>query len=211
MSMQTTSSTSKSPLAPAGLVSGTFRFTVQTAAKRFKSSWVELGRLLVQVRDQALYAEWGYDSFDSYCFKEIHIRKQTAAKLTRSFQFLKNHEPETASASPAESPSQFEAPPFEVIEVLAQAEDRGQLSAQEYKSIRDSIWSGEKSVPEVRRELTERFPTPPEPLGNAGALTLPRLAALANKLVSEMRAQKKVPKALIEQAAAVAAELESLK
>ncbi|MBL9038918.1 MAG: hypothetical protein JNG84_10410, partial [Archangium sp.] len=37
-----------------------FRSTVAAAAKRFKSSWVELGKLLVQVNNEALFQEWGY-------------------------------------------------------------------------------------------------------------------------------------------------------
>src|SRR6476660_1901711 len=90
---------------------GTFRHTVLVAAKRFKSTWAELGRLLVQVRDEAKYEEWGYDSFEGYCLKELHIRKQTALKLTRSFSFLARHEsPETLKDK--EFPER--APAFEV-------------------------------------------------------------------------------------------------
>lgn len=44
---------------------GTFRHTVLTAAKRFKSTWAELGKLLVQVRDEAKFEEWGYPSFET--------------------------------------------------------------------------------------------------------------------------------------------------
>ena len=77
---------------------GTFRHTVLVAAKRFKSTWAELGKLLVQVRDENLWEPWGYDSFEAYCLKELHIKKQTALKLTRSFSFLAKHEaPEEVS------------------------------------------------------------------------------------------------------------------
>ena len=67
---------------------GTFRHTVLVAAKRFKSTWAELGKLLVQVKDENLWEPWGYASFEAYCLKELHIKKQTALKLTRSFSFL---------------------------------------------------------------------------------------------------------------------------
>ncbi len=71
---------------------GSFRHVVLTAAKRFKSTWAELGKLLVQVRDEAKFEEWGYESFEAYCLKELHIRKNTALKLPRSFSFLAKHE-----------------------------------------------------------------------------------------------------------------------
>ncbi|MGQ0507159.1 MAG: hypothetical protein ACT4TC_17765, partial [Myxococcaceae bacterium] len=121
---------------------GSFRHTVLLAAKRFKATWVELGRMLVRVRDEGSFQEWGYDSFETYCLKELHIRKQTALKLTRSFSFLKKHEPkELASEDIVER-----APAFEVVEVLADAEERGQLSAEEYRSVRDSIWNQERPI-----------------------------------------------------------------
>jgi hypothetical protein len=189
-----------------------FRNTVQVAAKRFKSSWVELGRLLVQVRDQALFQAWGYDSFESYCLKEIHIRKQTALKLTRSFHFLEKHEPKMAVPRTESLPAYEtqEAPPFEVIEVLAQAEERGKLSAQDYRSIRESIWGQDKTVPEVRRELSQRFFPSDEAVAAEAPLTTAKLAAMAKKLSIELKAQKKIPLELTERAEALAADLAAL-
>src|SRR5689334_4254591 len=94
---------------------GSLRQSVLMAAKRFKSSWADLGKLLVKVRDERLYEEWGYPTFETYCAKEIHIRRATALKLTRSFDFLAKHEPRAVEAE--DWPTR--APPFEVVEVLA--------------------------------------------------------------------------------------------
>ena len=147
---------------------GSLRQTVLLAAKRFKSSWVELGKLLATVRNDGTFQEWGYPTFETYCLSELRIKKQTADKLTRNFGFLEKHEPQVMR-----TPELAEAAPaFEVVEVLAQAEERGQLSAQEYKSIRDSIWNQEKPTSELRRELTERFPAPEEtPSSDAANVT----------------------------------------
>lgn len=185
---------------------GTFRHTVLVAAKRFKSTWAELGKLLVQVRDEAKYEEWGYESFEAYCLKELHIRKQTALKLTRSFSFLAKHEsPETLKDE--EFPER--APAFEVVEVLADAADRGQLSPSEYRSLRDSIWNPEKPATELKKEFTERFPRPaPEP--PAENLQVRRLAQAARKLSSELSGCRRVPSAIAERASALAEELEEL-
>lgn len=184
--------------------SAAFRQTVMLASKRFKSSWVDLGKLLVKVRDTAAFEAWGYPSFETYCMAELRIRKQTAAKLTRNFSFLDKHEPEKLKeVDIAES-----APAFEVVEVLAQAEERGQLTAQEYKSVRDSIWNQEKPTSELKKELTEKFPAP-EPKVNQSA-EVKRLWSLSKRLVAELAANKKIPKAVVERAEALAADLEEL-
>jgi hypothetical protein len=181
-----------------------FRHTVLTAAKRFKSTWVELGKLLTQVRDQALYEGWGYPSFETYCLAELRIRKQTALKLTRSFSFLDKHEPEAL----ARPDLREAAPPFEVVEVLAGAEERGQLTAEDYTSVRDSIWNPERPVSELKRELEDRFPAPQ--VLPTSAQELKRLWSLARRLHAELLAQKKVPRAAVETAQDLARQLESL-
>lgn len=180
------------------------RQTVLLASKRFKSSWVEMGKLLVTVLDSSAYREWGYESFDAYCYKELRLKKATVEKLTRSYSFLDKHEPKAMS-----QPDIAEvAPPFEVIEVLANAENRGQLSAQEYRSIRDSIWNPEVAVSELKREVSERFAVP-EPKRDDQA-QLKRLAALARKLAEELEAFKKVPRAVAERASALADDVAEL-
>lgn len=185
---------------------GTFRHTVLVAAKRFKSTWAELGKLLIQVRDEAKYEEWGYASFEAYCLKELHIKKQTALKLTRSFSFLAKHE---SPESIKEEDFPQRAPAFEVVEVLADAEERGQLSPSEYRSLRDSIWNPEKSATELKREFSERFPRPP-PEPPPENVQLRRLAQMARKLASELSSTRRVPSAIAERASALAEEVEEL-
>lgn len=185
---------------------GTLRHTVLVAAKRFKSTWAELGKLLTQVRDEGLFEQWGYASYEAYCAKELHIKKQTALKLTRSFSFLAKHEPEEEVQR-----EDFvqRAPAFEVVEVLADAEERGQLSADEYRALRDSIWNPEKPVTALKREMADRFPRPP-PEPPAEDVVLRRLAGLARKLARELEASQKVPRAVAERAAALADDVEEL-
>jgi hypothetical protein len=181
-----------------------FRQTVLLAAKRFKSSWVELGKLLSRVLHEGLHEEWGYPSFEAYCLGELRIKKQTAMKLTRNFSFLEKHEPQVMRA-----PELAEAAPaFEVVEVLAQAEDRGQLTAQEYKSIRDAIWNQEKPTSELKRELAAKYPAPAA-RGNDVA-DFKRLWGMAKRLRDELAANKKVPAAITERAHALCDDLEQL-
>ena len=90
--------------------------------------------------------------------------------------------------------------------MLAEAEQRGQLSAAEYGAVRDSIWDAARPAAELKRELAERFPRPPPPED----LSLRRFAAAARKLAGELQASGAVPGALAKRAAELAEELEQL-
>lgn len=188
----------------AGVPAGSFRQLIVLAAKRFKSSWVELGKLLTKVRHEGTFQEWGYASFEAYCLAELRIRKQTADKLTKGYSVMNKYEPERLAAPDI----QESAPPFEVVEVLAQAEDRGQLSAQEYKSIRDSIWNQEKPISELRRELVERFPAPEAEAGDP--VSTKRLWLQMKRLAAELRSNRKIPRALVDRADALVQDLEEV-
>lgn len=93
--------------------------------------------------------------------------------------------------------------------MLADAEERGQLTPNEYKSVRDSIWNAERPVAELKRELVERFPKPaPEPMPDE--LQLRRLAAAARKLANDLLACSKIPSAVSDRASALADDVEEL-
>jgi hypothetical protein len=158
--------------------------------------------VLSQVRATDAWQPWGFASFDAYCTAELHIRRATAEKLLRSYGFIHRHER-------AEAPETAErAPPFEVVTVLADAEERGQLSERDYARVRDSIWDPRRSPAELRRELSERFPVPQGAPDVGGQLL--RFARSARRLATELRASSHVPAAAKRTAEALAEELESL-
>lgn len=182
---------------------GTFRHEVLSAARRFKASWTELGAMLVRVRNEASYEQWGYSTFEGYCLKELKIKRQTALKLTNSYAFLERHEREILNKPPEERPA------FEVVEVLAKAEERGQLSEEEYQSIRDEIWKDERPPAALARELSQRYPAPAPPAPEPN-VQLRRFANTARRFAEELRANKKVPDAVADRAGALADDLEEL-
>jgi hypothetical protein len=193
------------PRTPMAESADAFREEVLRAARAFKASWTGLARVLTRVRDEALWESWGFPSFEAYCTQELHIRKATALKLTRSWSFLDRHErhwkPEAPDARPA--------PAFEVVEVLAEAEERGALDAEEYRSIRDSIWDPDRPVAAVRRELSDRFPRPArEPAPTE--VRLGQLARTARRLAEDLRVFRGVPASVRTQADDLAAAVESL-
>lgn len=186
------------------LPEGSLRRRVLEGARRFKASWVELARLLAQVRSEGRWREWGFQSFERYCARELFIRKQTAEKLTASYGFLERHEPEMARARQPRP-----APAFEVIEVLSRAEAAGRLPAEAYQELRQEVVEGGATPAAVNRRLAERWgPAPSRRPPPADRLS--RLAAAARRLAEGCREEPGLPEALRLRAEELAVELEAL-
>jgi len=187
------------------LPEGSMRRRVLEGARRFKSSWVELGRLLSQVKRESLWREWGFPSFEAYCARELFIRGRTAEKLTLSYGFLERHEPEMAR--PREPRP---APAFEVIEVLSRAEAAGRLPGAGYREMREEVLEGPATPGAVSRKLAERFGPAPRPARPGRAERLLRLAAAARRLAEACEEDGDVPEALSRRAAELAEALAGL-
>ena len=127
-----------------------FRYQVLASAKDFKAIWVQMGDFLTKVREQSLYKEWGYKSFEIYCRKEVRIRQDTANKLTRSFSFVRDNEPEALAAR-----ADQELPPLDVVDLLARARERTVVPEEELNTIREEVFHGEKEP--TRQRLMKRF------------------------------------------------------
>ncbi|MEZ4598747.1 MAG: hypothetical protein R2940_03035 [Syntrophotaleaceae bacterium] len=127
------------------------RYRVLDVARRFKSSWVELGEELLQVSRNNLYRQWGYDSFQDYCAREIHIKQPTAQKLTRAFQYLAKEEPELLSRRKELKP----LPDYRTIDLLRQAREEEDFSGEQYAELRRAVLEEERSHPAVRRQFKE--------------------------------------------------------
>ncbi|MFL5273244.1 MAG: hypothetical protein ACJ79E_14395 [Anaeromyxobacteraceae bacterium] len=190
------------------LPEGTLRRRVLECARQFKSSWVELGRMLSEVKRDALWREWGFKSFDAYCGKELFIRKATAEKLTMSYGFIERHEPAVARGGrEAEARA---APSFEVIEVLSRAEAAGRLPEDGWREMRDDIFERPPTPSALSRQLSERYGPEPRPEPPAEGERLVRLAAAARRLAASCASEEGVPSAVAERAKALAEDLQEL-
>jgi hypothetical protein len=187
------------------LPEGSLRRRVLESARRFKSSWLDLGRMLSEVRRDGLWREWGYKSFDAYCAKELFIRKQTADKLTMSFGFIERHEPAMARGD-APRP----APSFEVIEVLSRAEAAGRLPADGWQELREELVERPPTPTALNRQLSERYGPAPRPEAPREGERLRKLAALAHRVAATCAQEDAVPKAVVERARALAEDLDEL-
>ncbi len=186
------------------LPEGSTRRKVLEGAQRFKSAWVELGRLLAEVRRDEAWRAWGYPSFERYCSSELFIRGATAEKLTASYAFLERHEPAVARAGGGA------APPFEVIEVLSRAEASGRLSDSGWRELRDEVMERPPTPAALNRRLTEKLGPPPAPPAPPRSERLERLAAAARRLASACREESSLPRAVAQRADALAGEIEAL-
>jgi len=164
------------------------RFQVLETAKRFKSSWVELGDRLLAVSSRNLYKEWGYGSFEEYCSKEIRIKKETAQKLTLAYRFLEKNEPELMARR--EEPRPF--PDYRSIDLLRQAREEKGFSDEEYAGLRKSIVEQERSHPTVLKQFKEVAKSRTEPVSDP---TVPLKAALgaARRLDTALRGVEELP------------------
>jgi hypothetical protein len=188
-----------------GLPPGSTRRRALECARRFKASWVELGRMLSEVKRDSLWREWGFASFDAYCTKELFIRKQTADKLTLSYGFIERHEPALLEEEERRPP-----PAFEVFEVLSRAEAAGRFSEEGWREMRDEILERPPTPASLNRQLTERYGPPERRERSTGEGRLQGLAAAARRLASACASEEDVPRAVVERARALAEDLDEL-
>jgi hypothetical protein len=130
---------------------GSDRYEVLDKAKRFKSSWVELGEKLLQVSSKGRFREWGYQSFEEYCVQEIRIKRGTAEKLTMAYRFMEKEEPQLLSAREELKP----LPDYRSIDLLRKAKEEKGFSEAEYDGLRKSVVEEERSHPTVLKKYKE--------------------------------------------------------
>lgn len=136
---------------------GSDRYRVLDVARRFKSSWVQLGEELLKVSQSSLFRQWGYESFEDYCQKEIRIRKPTAQKLTRAYRFISNEEPQLLTE---QSPLKT-VPDFRSIDLLRQAREEQDFSDEDYATLRQTVIEQERSHPTAVKCFKSLAPEPP--------------------------------------------------
>lgn len=89
--------------------------------RRFKTSWLELGEALSEVKRGKLWERWGYDAFETYTKTELKLRADTVEKLTGSYMFLHKRAPEVLRRDPlGDAPM----PSYQAIDFLRRAEER---------------------------------------------------------------------------------------
>ncbi len=112
------------------------RYQVLLTARDFRASWVKLGEQLTEVREKQQHRGWGYPSFEAYCRRELRLRQETANKLTRSFGFMRDHQPAALEERAAR-----ELPPLDVVDLLSQARERAKISDRDFATIQEEVFA----------------------------------------------------------------------
>ena len=171
------------------------RFAVLTAARRFKASWVELGENLTVCREKQSFRKWGFASFDAYCRRELRIKQDTANKLTRSFAFLRDHEPDVLQQGDGQ-----QLPPLDVVDLLSQARERTKLSDEALTSLQEEVFAPDAQATKqaLMKRLREQDPEAFKPshkeeptVATRGDSELRKALLLAERLEGVLLAQQK--------------------
>ncbi|HJV34340.1 hypothetical protein [Geomonas sp.] len=181
---------------------GSERYEVLDKAKRFKSSWVELGEKLLDVSKKGRFRDWGYQSFEEYCVQEIRIKRGTAEKLTMAYRFMEKEEPQLLTAREELKP----LPDFRSIDLLRKAKEEKGFTDEEYDDLRKSVVEEERSHPTVLKKYKEVAALREEvnPLA-----PLKASISAAKRLESTLRSLPGVPDLYLEQLGEMVAHLEN--
>jgi hypothetical protein len=165
---------------------GTKRHDVLSTAIDFKRSWFRLARHLAEVRDDVLFAEWGYKSFEAYAQRELHLRRETTQKLVRSYDFLNAHErPTLRAVSDADGGSETDVvplPSYQALDILAEARQNPYLSDDDYRDLRDRVFKEDPPPAQLRKTIKERAPVPAPETETEPAARLRKCLNLAERL-----------------------------
>ena len=192
---------------------GSPRYHVLAAARDFKAAWVALGDLLTKVREDGSWRGWGYASFDAYCRRELRVRTDTVNKLTRSFAFLRDHAP----GSLEHYGDAQEAPPLDVVDLLARAPERSKLSKAQLAEVQAEVFAPDSDLAsrnQVVKRLRDFDPDAfkpaarPVPLGGEGELK--KALLLAERLQSLLEVQEGISPQALAGVRRAAAELREL-
>ena len=173
----------------------TERVEILRRARSFKASWVELGEALTRVMREESWKGWGYDSFDVYCTKELHLRRETAHKLVGSYGFLKTRAPSVLRRDGLEAP----IPSLASVEFWKRAEERAEESEAPEAAVaelRRAVVEEAQPASQLKRRYKEVF----FPLEDGEKETRGRQAVLAaaRRLVQVIGETRVVPRRLAE-------------
>jgi hypothetical protein len=104
-------------------------------ARRFKAGWYELAEALTETRRRERFKAWGFQSFEDYCRRELHLKPDTVAKLTGSFAFLRKRAPEVLARDGRTAP----IPSYQAVDFWRRAEEEQLAPAETIEEIRTRV------------------------------------------------------------------------
>lgn len=194
------------------------RHRVLVALRRFRASWVELGRLLTEVSAGGDYREWGFDSFEVYCARELGLKKPTVAKLIASYRYMQRHAGERLAAFDEDAQNEREdAPPpdvpdYQTVDLLRKLRERDDIDEGEKNQFHRLAFDEGAEETALRKEI--RSALAPREEGetaeNARTRELDEIRRTAKALRRKLADSRNVPQGLRDRFERLLAELEAL-
>lgn len=141
---------------------GSLRHTTLASAIDFKRSWIHLAQHLAEVAKGGSFKEWGFRTFEAYAQHELHLRRETAQKLVRSYDFLASHEKRSLSDATESERAPTPLPSYQALDILAEARANPYLEEKDYREIRDQVFREDPPPSQLRKMVKERAPEPPK-------------------------------------------------
>jgi hypothetical protein len=193
----------------------TLRYRVLVALKQFRSSWVELGRLLNEMVYGGDYKDAGYDDFEVYCARELGLKKPTVQKLMVSYNYMKKYESGRLEAiEEAGGGGAVLVPDFQTVELLDRVRRRDEAPGEAIDDFHRRAFDATETTDEtaLRKELRA---TLKPACGSENGIDVRRrelslIIVLGRKLRRSLSATQTVPEGLRERLGQVLTELEGL-
>jgi hypothetical protein len=194
------------------------RYKILVAVRSFRASWVELGRLLHEMVRGGDFREWGYDSFEVYCARELGIKMPTVHKLMLSYSYLNAHAKDRLQLQEKSPFPPGDVPDYQTVALLDRVQKNQKLSAAdkaEFHRRAFAPWEGEGEPfdeTQLRKEIRSRIYDADATA--AAPLRTPRevvgLKNLARKLREQLANSNEVPEGLKSRLEEVLCELEEI-
>ncbi len=198
--------------AAAAVTADMIREEILRHAKNFKTSWISLGQNLYPVWKDKLYHGWGFEKFEDYVEDELGMKKGNALKLLKTYFFIEQEEPQYLSEDFQER-RQARVPDCDAVNVLRLARQKKELTKDDYRELRKSVFDDGKSAALARKDLTalikeRKVVDPDEERQKRSDAVVQRLLATIKTFKQEMDVLKLVPADLIDEAEALMKRLE---
>ncbi|OQA40891.1 MAG: hypothetical protein BWY49_00627 [Candidatus Omnitrophica bacterium ADurb.Bin314] len=189
------------------------RGKVVEVARKHKASWIELGQYLFSISKDRIFREWGYNTFEAYCVRELKIREATASKLLKSYSFLEREEPRMVKPEYTTEEEPRKIPDYEAVNLLRLAKQNKNIPVQEFAELRHEVLNEAREFRDVRAKVkaivAERKPKDtPEAREAKRSSAIRRLIGFLNGAKKQLEDEDLVPDHLLRQIEALAAKLE---
>lgn len=178
------------------------RYQILNSARNFKTSWLELAQYLYSVNKDKLFKSWGYISFETYCVKEIGIKKQTASKLLNSYYFLSKEEPQYLDEDIRKEKPPVSLPDYEAINVLRKAKKNKGISDTDYGRLKENVFEKAVEPKEVGKQFRSMLARmnevdPEEERKTRRISTIKRMITTLKNLKKEVEILKLLPEKIL--------------